>query len=301
MVLMQNESLRPKMVSPAYPPYHRGDFLEEYFFRRWYAENPPSNRGYIDIFWTNIFCNSMFAGKPYHTVQEELNQTLDSSKRYFTVSQFDDGPLEELPPDTIVFSAGGNRTKGSIVPIPLICSRIPQELLPEPLPRSKKTLLASFVGSVDTHPIRKEMCAQLEGKLGIELSTSAWSVDVSMQKVVNFVETTSASKFGLAPRGYGKSSFRLYEILQLGTVPVYISDDHYLPWTDELSWRDFSILVRPGEISGLYDILSSLSEEEYSRLVENGRRVYESHFTLEGMFQNIVKRIHADSPMTKGL
>ena len=111
---------------------------------------------------------------------------------------------------------------------------------------------------------------------------------------------TSSSKFGLAPRGYGKSSFRLYEILQLGSVPVYISDEHYLPWSDELTWSDFSVVVRPEQISGLYGLLAGISEGEYNRLVENGRRVYESYFTLEGMFQNIVKRIQADSPITRG-
>ena len=297
MVLMQNDLLRPKMESPTYPPYHRGYFLEEFFFHRWNAEQISATRNYIDVFWTNVFCNCMFAGKPYHSVQEDLNKTLNPSGKYFTVSQFDDGPFEEMPEDTIIFSAGGNRTKGNIIPIPLICSPIPQELVPH----SKKILLASFVGSVDTHPIRKEMCASLEGKPDVELSALPWSVNVSMQKVVNFVETTCSSKFGLAPRGYGKSSFRLYEILQLGSVPVYISDEHYLPWTDELTWSDFSILVKPGQISGLYDLLAGISEGEYNRLVENGRRVYESYFTLEGMFQNIVKRIQADSPITGGL
>ena len=54
--------------------------------------------------------------------------------------------------------------------------------------------------------------------------------------------------------GYGKSSFRLYEILQLGSVPVYISDIHYLPWMDELDWNDFCVPVNADEIEEIDEI-----------------------------------------------
>jgi hypothetical protein len=277
------------MLSPTYPPYHKGPFLEEYFFQRWYQDPPRATRQYIDVFWTNVFCNCMFAGNPYEPVQDELNRTLDSHGSYFTVSQFDDGPFEQLPADTLIFSAGGNRTSGTIIPIPLLCSPIPQTLIPE----STKTLLVSFAGSIDTHPIRRDLCAHMEGRQGVVIDAKPWRVDVSMQSVINFIELTCSSKFALAPRGYGKSSFRLYEILQLGSVPVYISDEHYLPWSDELEWSDFCVLIKPNEIPDLYTILSAISDEEYRRLLMNGQRMYEAYFSLEGMFKNIVRRIQA--------
>lgn len=287
MVLITNESVRPRMLSPTYPPYHKGPFLEEYFFQRWYEECRPGHREYIDVFWTNVFCNCMFAGNPYEPVQDELNRALDPKKSYFTVSQFDDGPFEELPADTLIFSAGGNRAKGKIIPIPLLCSPIPSNLIPERAERH----LVSFVGSIDTHPIRREMCAHLEGRRDVVIDAKPWRVDVTMQSVVNFIELTRASKFALAPRGYGKSSFRLYEILQLGSVPVYVSDDHYLPWTDELQWSDFCVLIKPDQIPTLYETLIGMSEEEYQRLLANGKRLYDGYFSLEGMFQNIMRRL----------
>ena len=33
------------------------------------------------------------------------------------------------------------------------------------------------------------------------------------------------SLFSLCPRGYGPTSFRLYESIQLGSIPVYIAED----------------------------------------------------------------------------
>ena len=287
MVLMNNDALRPASISPTYPPYHTGEYLEEYFFKRWNDENIQSDREYIDVFWTNNFCNSMFAGQQYENIQEQLDSTLSSDKKYFTVSQFDDGPFEKFPEDTLIFSAGGNREGDNIIPIPLICSPIPKELIPN----KEKTILASFVGSRDTHPIRMDMCKNLSGKDGYEISAGNWSTTVPMDNFKRFSDITCSSKFGLAPRGYGKSSFRMYEILQLGTVPVYISDVHYLPWSDELDWNDFCVPVNEDEIEDIDTILKSISDVEYNQLLENGRKVYEEYFTLEGMFKNILKRI----------
>lgn len=287
MVLMKNDALRVKSVSPKYPPYHTGEYLEEYFFRRLNEENISSNREYIDVFWTNVFCNAMFAGKQYQNIQNELDQTLNPEGKYFTVSQFDDGPFENFPEDTLIFSAGGNREGDNIIPIPLICSPIPKELISS----KEKTIFASFVGSRNTHPIRMDMCNHLSGKEGYKITAGNWSTTVPIENFKRFVDITCSSKFALAPRGYGKSSFRLYEILQLETVPVYISDVHYLPWMDELDWNDFCVPVNEDEIEDIDTILRSISDIEYNKLLENGRKVYEEYFSLEGMFRNIVKRI----------
>ena len=287
MVFMNNDVLRPASISPTYPPYHTGEYLEEYFFKRWNEENIQSDREYIDVFWTNNFCNSMFAGQQYENVQEQLDSVLSLDGKYFTVSQFDDGPFEKFPEDTLIFSAGGNREGDNIIPIPLICSPIPKELIPN----KEKTILASFVGSRDTHPIRMDMCNHLSGKEGYEISAGNWSTTVPMDNFKKFLDITCSSKFGLAPRGYGKSSFRMYEILQLGTVPVYISDVHYLPWSDELDWNDFCVPVNEDEIEDIDAILKSIDDVEYNNLLENGKKVYEEYFTLEGMFKNIIKRI----------
>ena len=72
MVLIKNDVLRPASISPTYPPYHTGEYLEEYFFKRWNEENIETDRQYIDVFWTNNFCNSMFAGQQYQNIQEQF-------------------------------------------------------------------------------------------------------------------------------------------------------------------------------------------------------------------------------------
>lgn len=278
---------RPESLYPIYPPYHQGEYLEEYFYKRW---NEDNNRGksrkYIDIFWTNLYNNRAYLGHYYPDIQKELMSSLKLSDSFFTVCQLDDGPIEELLPDIIIFSAGGNRGGDNIIPIPLICSKIPDNLIK----KKEKTVFASFVGS-RTHFIRNDVCKYLRNNENYVISSSTWNPQVSNGSLEFFLEVTASSRFGLAPRGYGKQSFRFYEIMQLGAVPVYISDEHYLPWSDELDWNDFSVLIDEDNIKNTDEILKSIDDVTYNKLLENGQKVYDDYFTLEGMYKNIIKRI----------
>lgn len=283
---MKNDELRSPALYPVYPPYHKNEYLEEYFYKRWTEELPNVDREYIDVFWTNLFNNKVYLNNYYPNIQKELDE-LPNSEKYFTVCQFDDGPLEKFPTDTMIFSAGGNRTNGNIIPIPLVCSSIPNEVIP----KKEKTIFASFVGSRNTHPIRMKMCEHLSNNDEYHISASNWSNTIPDDSFKNFIDITCSSKFALAPRGYGKSSFRLYEIFQLGAVPVYISDEHYIPWDDELDWNDFCVPVNEDEIEEIDDILKSIDDSKYNKLLDNGQKVYYDYFSLEGTFKNIVKRI----------
>jgi hypothetical protein len=58
-----------------------------------------------------------------------------------------------------------------------------------------------------------------------------------------------------------------------------------------LDWSDFCVPVNEDEIEDIDAILKSIDDVEYNRLLENGRKVYDEYFSLEGMFKNIIKRI----------
>jgi hypothetical protein len=280
------EHLRPKAVYPVYPPYHTGYYQEEYFYHRWNEDKKSCDRQYIDIFWTNIYCNGSHVGQRGPNIQQELINKLDPNGKYFTICQHDDGPFEQLPQDTIIFASGGNRKYGNIIALPSNCSKIPityTELETRPL-------LASFVGS-NTHPIRQKMFDICKNNEKIFIYLKGWSPVVNENEFNLFTKVTLNSVFTLAPRGYGKSSFRLYEAMQLGSIPVYISDDPYLPWNDELNWNEFCVLIPEKNIENLIDILMSYSAEQIEIMRNKMKQVWETHFSLEGMYQQIIRRL----------
>jgi hypothetical protein len=268
--------LRPTPSYSKYPPYiDEKEYMEEYFLNYYLTNNIESDRILIPVLWTNCYLNFTSG------IQEFLN-ILDPSKKFFTVSQHDDAILQKLPPDTKTFSAGGNNGQ---IPIPLICSRIPN--IPEPKDRD---IFCSFVGS-NTHPIRSMMCNAVSNDSRFKIYSKGWTSSVSENDFNNFIDITSRSTFALCPRGYGRTSYRLYEVMQLGAIPVYVYDTPWLPFTSHLNWSEFCVLIGPQDIQNIPAILSSISEEKIKQMQEKMIQVYENNFTLESMCKNIIKLI----------
>jgi hypothetical protein len=279
-VIHTRNDLRPVPTYPVYPPYHIGDYIEDFFYKKFIEENPNVARDYIALSWTTLYCQNQDPG-----IQNFLN-SLDQSKSYFTVCQHDDAPRHSLPPNTLCFSAGGNVSGSNIIPIPLICSELSKELIW----KEEKQYIASFVGSA-THPIRIKMAQILFGKSDYQIWLKNWSPSVDKPDFKLFLELASKSKYMLCPRGYGLNSFRLYEAFQLNCVPVIITDKSYLPWQDELNWSEFSILIDENNLSHIDEILKNIDDEQYNKLLTTGKNLYSSYFTLNGMYGNIIKRL----------
>lgn len=269
---------RPNPNYPTYPPYHKGLYLEDYFINFWLNNRPETERTFIPISWTSYYNNGLDRSK----LQEYLN-SLPRNKKYFVVSQHDDAPSEILPPDTLIFSAGGNVKGENVIPIPLICSKMEIGNL-----QKHKDIFCSFVGS-KTHGIRNKLYSAYKDKYYFSLDE--WSSTISNNKLENFINITGRSKFSLCPRGYGASSFRLYEVMQLGTIPVYVSDTHYLPWTDELDWNEFCVLINGSEIHNLHNVLTEIDDKKYQQITLKIKEIYNKYFTLDGVCVNIEKRI----------
>jgi hypothetical protein len=280
-VIYTRDDLRPTPTYPTYPPYHRGAYLEDYFYNKFIKDNPEVNRDYIAISWTTLYCENKDKN-----IQSFLD-SLDQSKQYFTVLQHDDAPRHILPPDTLCFSAGGNVSGKNIIPIPLICSQLPKQLI---IKEEEKKYIASFVGSA-THPIRIKMGEALFGKDDYQIWIKQWSPSVNKSEFELFLELASKSKYLLCPRGYGLNSFRLYEAFQLGCVPVIITDKPYLPWQDELNWNEFSVLIDYSNILNIDLILKNIKDHTYHSMLEKGKKIYNTHFTLDGVYDNIIKKL----------
>jgi hypothetical protein len=272
--------------SPPYPPYHTGFYLEEYFFD-FYNKNKLlfDNTGYtlIPIFWTAVYRENIFF-KSELDRKQFLQQYLDAlpSGNYFCVSQHDDAVKEYLPKKTLSFEAGGRRDG---IPIPLICSSL--KYIPKNL---NKEFFCSFIGSY-THPLRKEIFNLYSSDKDFKLNGGEWAAAVTDKQFNEFITTTVKSEFTLCPRGYGASSFRLYEALQLGSIPVYISDKKWLPFEDEINWNDFCVIVEPDNLINLKNILKDISDNQKNKMILKGKEIYNNYFTLEKTCAQILKML----------
>lgn len=273
--------LNPTLDSAAYPPYHRGDYLEQYFMK-YYSNHEEdfkkSGCQFIPIAWTDIYNHRKDI---FQDIQDRLDK-LDSNGYYFTVSQHDDAPMfHKFPSGTTHFSAGGNAS--NTIAIPLICSPIIDTETKD------KDIFCSFVGSM-THPIRMKMLDVLVDNKDYVLKPKHWTLDVNDNRKELFLDITKRSKYSLCPRGYGTTSFRLYEAMQLNCVPVYISDNFHLPFDENyVNWGDISILINSKEIDDIDEILKSISDDRYEEILKNMKETYRNFFAMEKTCDTILK------------
>lgn len=209
-------------------------------------------------------------------------------RSYFTICQYDDGPLVDVP-DCLVFSAGG--LPNNAEPIPLLSNCHPMA----DFDKEERGTLASFVGSIETHKIRQKMNDELRGKESIEIFATDHKSSIDL-----FREKMQDSYFALCPRGYGKTSFRMYEAMQFGCIPVYISDKHWLPFQQYINWNEFAVIVKPEEIESIPDRLCKITmSSEYDIMKAKLKEVLQQYFNYQGTFYAI-KRILEDENNQRG-
>jgi hypothetical protein len=288
-ILELGKQFRPA-TSIVYPPFKNGRYMEEYFYDyvMTHKDTIDSDRVYIPAFWTNIQNHPNFQSMKnnYDIFLKRAYSLMPENTKYFTVVQFDLGVELYLPPNTLVFGACFGD-----VPLPLIYEDTTNRLINVPRLQNKKSM-ASFVGTYNTHPLRQKMFTLLGRKPNFKFEVRGmWSNSIPEDLANVFIQTTLNSKFCLAPRGFGRSSFRFFEAILLDTIPVYFWDDiEWLPYKDILDYSKFSVSIHEGDIPRTADILKSISNEKYLSMVEELKRV-RHHFTLEGMSEYIFNKI----------
>lgn len=270
-----------------YPPFKNGLYLEEYFHK--YIQNNSKiqcKRTYIPVLWTNFQIEGWFNSKKGE-MQGQMDEFIKQNPNdngYYTVVQYDDGPLLKLPENTLIFGACSGTNH-----LPLIYQDINNTLMN--IPRKKfqeKNILCSFVGTL-THTTRNTIYNYFNhNKIFKMINSGGWTPNVNKSNQDTFINTTINSKFALAPRGYGRSSFRFFEIFKLGTIPIYIWDDiEWLPYQDILDYSKFCISLHISKINELENILLNINENQYNNMLEEYNRIRDK-FELEYMCEYII-------------
>jgi Exostosin family len=132
------------------------------------------------------------------------------------------------------------------------------ELRYQPRP-VRPSYLFSFVGSTATHPLRRHLL-RLKHPAGLLLDSSGDEYGLpSAEYERRYARILRQSAFVLCPRGGGTSTFRLFEAMMLGRVPVIVSDEWVPP--EGPNWESFSVRVREAEIEMIPAMLAERQAE----------------------------------------
>lgn len=259
--LVQDEFKPVQLVE--YPIGNKLPF-ERYFEHKFNEIKPDTFRTYLPVHWCAYYVNNGY--KSTKQFQQFIN-SLDKSKSYFTICQYDDGILDNIEGlDLLVYSMGCN--KPGYYPIPLIS----QPLNNSPQETVIKDIHHSFIGA-NTHPIREQLINEFKDEY------------VYFGSTPDYYDILKRSIFALCPRGYGVTSFRMFEAMAFNCIPVYISDKFWEPLNLPF---DYGIKILPEQIKDLHEILSKVDIKVMQAKV---KEVYENYFVYSQCFESIIKTL----------
>lgn len=117
---------------------------------------------------------------------------------------------------------------------------------------------------------------------------------IQLQKLrEEYVQNMINSDYVLCVRGAGNFSYRLYEALSCGRIPVFVDTDCVLPYQESINWRNYCIWVDAKEVryigERVAEFHASLSDQAFIDLQWECRRLWENFLSPEGFFQHFHK------------
>ena len=253
---------------------YEGPWIENYFIDTFIDKPLSYFNGMIPLFiqWVDI----MVAANDFDKIVKLLREILRPDVLYLAVSQSDKG-LEDVQrhhPNILTISAGG----WGHIPIPLIKGEVPYKPLPD-----KFAYDTVFFGNVNQHsrPEALEHMRKMFPKYNVKFEFGTYAKD--------WDEKLRTTRFPLAPRGFGRSSFRFSEIIQTGRAPIYVyDDDAWLPYqgtNSSIEKYGMSVSNRDN-MKGLAQFLSNMTDAKYREISEIVYKMRED-FTYRGVIKNI--------------
>jgi hypothetical protein len=255
---------------------------------------------YVPLFvpWTDVW---KAGAASYGDLAALLGGMLRPDVAYVTVSQNARGiPANALEkwsiPSVLVFSAGGY----GHIPIPLLKRVLP--LLPEAavLPPRGRTVRGGAAGGDDARvaPLVAFAGSQRRGIRPATIKALKRAIapaTLSTYKGGAWQRALAEARFALVPRGFGRTTFMVAEVVQMGLTPLYVYDDEeWLPYRGSggaAEWSRFGVSLALRNITRGAARLAELDDPELERMRAAARAVRESHFTYDGVMQQIIRFI----------
>jgi len=227
-------------------------------------ENFAANRGlkvgddwvYVPIIWSALSPSTGYAAGV-----KWLESKMDKDTRYFTLLMAAEG-IDAIKPAGLTVVGGST---GDIC-MPLVSQRN-VGLADSPFMRpSLRKYRSNFMGCSqiphNAFGVRPRMLAKLPKDTYRRVKTHRKH---KLPSFPAYMSVMRDSVYTFAPRGFGPSSFRLYEAMAVGSIPIYIWKDRLqLPFTDQVDWDELAV-VQEADWDGAFPERNAKLGREFHR------------------------------------
>ena len=217
------------------PPHtntgYSGPWIEQSYYLHWLTQGAvQGSRVYLPVFWTDV---QVTAWQMVQGLQHSIRR-LPDTVRYYTVVQHAKGPAVTFPEslDVRTFCAG-RRCGDACRVVPLL-----KRELACASPDTRRDIAISFTGTVnpdnDLDGVRSRALAACTPHGLVWHHGRGWE------------DVLRRSRYALCVRGWGPTSFRLYEAVQAGAIPIVVWE-HQLVMPDNCG-EDWAVVMHIDEL-----------------------------------------------------
>lgn len=116
------------------------------------------------------------------------------------------------------------------------------------------------------------------------------SIEIPAQEArLDYVNNIDNSDFVLVVKGNGNFSFRFYEVLSAGRIPLFINTDCVLPLEELINYNSFVLFADYKKIDKIdkitADFYSNIGAEQFSKMQKAARAVFENYLRMDKFFE----------------
>lgn len=124
-----------------------------------------------------------------------------------------------------------------------------------------------------------------------------WAQGIEDKKAarLEYINNLLESEYALVTRGGGNFSYRLYEVMSCGRIPVFINTDSVLPFEEYIDWKNKCVWVEQNELpllgQKILEFQRNFTDDAFLELQQDIRMIYENWLCPSGFFKNIYRYI----------
>lgn len=121
------------------------------------------------------------------------------------------------------------------------------------------------------------------------LRSGFWAPEVSVKKnaKAEYMDNIRDNIFTFCYRGVGNFSYRFYDVMMMGRIPVFINTDCVLPFEDK--YTDIGIIINEGDdmVQSIKDYYTKNKHRLYE-IQQNNRNIWEKFYSPVGFLANFI-------------
>lgn len=114
-----------------------------------------------------------------------------------------------------------------------------------------------------------------------------------------FLANLFGTDYNVCLRGMGNYSFRLYETMSAGRIPLFVNTDCVLPFEDEIDYRKYFAWVEESDLDRAGEIVAQFhadhTDDDFRQLQLDNRKLWQEWLSPEAFYQRIIDRAIDDA------